>query len=73
MSTSITTEILGELPKLSEVKAPFPISTSWIRGGDGLVGFGKYKSHRLVWFAFFTFRKKYTARTVSFRHVLARS
>ncbi len=45
MSTSITTEILGELPKLSEVKAPFPISTSWIRGGDGLVGFGKYKSH----------------------------
>ncbi len=45
MSTSITTEILGELPKLSVVKAPFPISTSWIRGGDGLVGFGKYKSH----------------------------
>jgi len=45
VSTSITTEILGELPKLSVVKAPFPISTSWIRGGDGLVGFGKYKSH----------------------------
>ncbi len=44
MSTRITTEILGELPELSGVATSVPLSTSWIRGGDGLIGFGKYKS-----------------------------
>lgn len=48
MSTRITTEILGELPQLSEVATTSPLSTSWIRGGDGLIGFGKYKSHSVV-------------------------
>jgi menaquinone-specific isochorismate synthase len=44
VSTRITTEILGELPELSGVATSVPLSTSWIRGGDGLIGFGKYKS-----------------------------
>ncbi len=45
MSTRITTEILGELPHLSEISTPLPLTTSWIRGGDGLIGFGAYKKH----------------------------
>lgn len=48
MSTRITTEILGELPQLSEVVTTTPLSTSWIRGGDGLIGFGRYKSHTVM-------------------------
>jgi menaquinone-specific isochorismate synthase len=48
VSTRITTEILGELPKLSEIATSSPLSTSWIRGGDGLIGFGKYKTHTVV-------------------------
>ena len=43
MSTRITTEILGELPQLSGVRTHLPLSTSWIRGGDGLIGFGTFK------------------------------
>ena len=45
MSIRITTEILGELPKLSEISTSSALTTSWIRGGDGLIGFGTYKSH----------------------------
>ncbi|MEI6867811.1 MAG: isochorismate synthase [Actinomycetes bacterium] len=44
MSTPITTEILGEPPKLSQIVSAAELSTSWIRGGDGLVGFGNYAS-----------------------------
>lgn len=44
MSIRITTELLGELPNLSHISTNAPLSTSWIRGGDGLIGFGKYKS-----------------------------
>ena len=44
MSTRITTEILGELPHLSQIATSSPLTTSWIRGGEGLIGFGKYKS-----------------------------
>ena len=47
MSTRITTEILGELPNLSSVSTSSTLSTSWIRGGDGLIGFGKYKSMKV--------------------------
>lgn len=47
MSTRITTELLGELPNLSQVSTSSPLSTSWIRGGDGLIGFGKYKSKKV--------------------------
>jgi len=44
VSTRITTEILGELPHLSQIATSSPLTTSWIRGGEGLIGFGKYKS-----------------------------
>ena len=48
MHTAITTEVLGEHPALLDIAAPEikdSTFTSWVRGGDGLVGFGIYKSH----------------------------
>lgn len=42
MSTRVTTEILGEHPVLSSIHTEHELSTSWIRGGEGLVGFGSY-------------------------------
>ncbi len=42
MSTRITTEILGERPDLSSIRTDHELSASWIRGGDGLIGFGRY-------------------------------
>ena len=48
MHTAITTEVLGEHPALLDIAIPEiddPTFTSWVRGGDGLVGFGIYKSH----------------------------
>lgn len=42
MPTPITTEFLGEPPRLSEISTDLQLSTSWIRGGDGLIGFGTY-------------------------------
>jgi menaquinone-specific isochorismate synthase len=42
MSTRVTTEILGEHPVLSAICTDHELSTSWIRGGDGLIGFGTY-------------------------------
>ena len=44
MATTITTEILGEHSALSSVACNEELSTSWIRSGDGLVGFGIWKS-----------------------------
>ena len=47
MHTAITTEVLGEHPALLDIAIPEiddPTFTSWVRGGDGLVGFGIYKS-----------------------------
>lgn len=43
MSVLLTTEILGEHPILSSVDCPQSLSAAWIRGGDGLIGFGEYK------------------------------
>ena len=40
----ITTELLGEHPALSAIECGLEISGSWIRGGDGLIGFGTYKT-----------------------------
>jgi len=48
MHTSITTELLGEHPALLDISIPEiqdDALTSWVRGGDGLIGFGIYKSH----------------------------
>lgn len=47
MHISITTELLGEHPPLLDIAIPEigdDTATSWVRGGDGLVGFGVYKS-----------------------------
>ena len=48
MSTRITTEILGELPHLSQLHTQLPLTTSWIRGSDGLIGFGTYKKYTVT-------------------------
>ena len=47
MGTRITTEILGEVPALSAIATDLPVTTSWIRGGDGLIGFGMYSKKTL--------------------------
>ena len=48
MNVSITTELLGEHPALLDIAIPELADstiTSWVRGGDGLVGFGVFKRH----------------------------
>ena len=45
MAVRITTELLGDHPRLSEISTHLPISASWIRGSDGFIAFGTYKSH----------------------------
>ncbi len=45
MAVRITTELLGDHPRLSEIATHLPISASWIRGSDGFVAFGNFKSH----------------------------
>jgi menaquinone-specific isochorismate synthase len=42
--TNITTELLGEHPALDLIATESELSASWIRGGDGLIGFGEWKS-----------------------------
>jgi len=44
VSTPITTELLGEHAALSQLSAASELSTSWFRMGDGLVGFGEWRS-----------------------------
>ena len=48
MALRITTELLGDHPRLSEIATEFPISASWIRGSDGFIAFGEYKSHTVT-------------------------
>ena len=49
MHISITTELLGEHPALLDIAVPELTEnqdlTSWVRGGDGMVGIGIYKRH----------------------------
>ena len=45
MALRITTELLGDHPRLSEIATELPISASWIRGADGFIAFGNYKTH----------------------------
>ncbi len=47
MSALITTEILGEHPSLTSIATEFDVSTTWIRGDEGLVGFGVYKKYEV--------------------------
>jgi menaquinone-specific isochorismate synthase len=42
--TNITTELLGEHPALESIATDLELTASWIRGGDGLIGFGEWKS-----------------------------
>ena len=44
MPINITTELLGEHPALELAATELDLTTSWIRGGDGLIGFGEWKS-----------------------------
>jgi menaquinone-specific isochorismate synthase len=44
MATTITTEILGDHSALTSVECDEELTTSWIRGGDGLIGFGIHTS-----------------------------
>ena len=44
MPTNITTELLGEHPALEFIATELELTSSWIRGGDGLIGFGEWKS-----------------------------
>ena len=48
MHLPITTELLGEHPSLLDIAIPELDDqeiTSWVRGGDGLVGLGIHKRH----------------------------
>jgi len=45
MALRITTELLGDHPRLSEMSTDLPISASWIRGSDGFIAFGRFKTH----------------------------
>src|ERR1019366_3752749 len=45
MALRITTELLGDHPRLSEIATELPLTASWIRGSDGFIAFGTYKTH----------------------------
>ncbi|HEY4898792.1 MAG TPA: isochorismate synthase [Candidatus Nanopelagicaceae bacterium] len=45
MALRITTELLGDHPRLSEIATELPLTASWIRGADGFIAFGTYKTH----------------------------
>jgi menaquinone-specific isochorismate synthase len=42
--TNITTELLGEHLPLELISTDLEITAAWIRGGEGLIGFGEWKS-----------------------------
>jgi menaquinone-specific isochorismate synthase len=44
MSEVITTELLGDHPELHKIVTAENLSTSWIRGGEGFVGFGEWRT-----------------------------
>ena len=44
MSEVITTELLGEHPALHRIATDEQLSTSWIRGNEGFIGFGEWRS-----------------------------
>jgi len=48
MSIRITTELLGEGPTLSSIQTDSELSASWIRGGNGLIGFGRYAQKKVA-------------------------
>jgi len=44
MSEVITTELLGEHPALQNIATDEELSATWIRGGEGFIGFGEWRS-----------------------------
>ena len=44
MSEVITTELLGEHPALQSIATDEELSATWIRGGEGFIGFGEWRS-----------------------------
>ena len=48
MAILINTENLGENPVLTSVANELDLTTTWIRSGDGLIGFGEYKKIELT-------------------------
>ena len=44
MPTNITTELLGEHLPLELISTELEVTATWIRGGEGLIGFGEWKS-----------------------------
>jgi menaquinone-specific isochorismate synthase len=40
----ITTELLGDHPALTSIECGLPITGTWIRGGQGFIGFGVYRT-----------------------------
>ena len=48
MSETITTELLGDHPLLTSIVTSAELSTTWIRSGDGLIGFGIYKKYEVT-------------------------
>jgi len=69
MHISITTELLGEHPSLLDIAIPeFADSqdlTSWVRGGDGLVGIGIYKRHAVTGTNRFVEARKWWRKEIS--------
>ena len=61
----ITTEILGSHPQLSRAITQLDITTSWIRGEEGLIGFGIYKE------ATFTGPKRFSAASAWWKSELS--
>jgi menaquinone-specific isochorismate synthase len=45
--TNITTEILGDHPSIDLIATDLALSATWIRGSEGLIGFGEWKSTSL--------------------------
>ena len=68
MHLSITTELLGEHPPLLDIAIPGIDDqeiTSWVRGGDGLVGFGIHKRHTVYGPDRFTEARKWWRNSIN--------
>lgn len=44
---SVTTEILGQLPDLSELHHESGVTASWLRAGEGFIAFGTYRQTKV--------------------------
>ena len=65
MALRITTELLGDHPRLSEIATELPLTASWIRGSDGFIAFGAYKTHIVLG------KKRFADASAWWRHELS--